>query len=447
MPPAPPNRPNPLPYHFHAYDFPQSQPWTPSPAQSQHNNTRFYSMVEDLNGLLAYGLNNGVPNIALTAVGGLTAGNRETLMLSFGANGLNAPKVVITGGIHAREWIATEIAYLIAEYLIKNYPSPAAITGGLTLYQAQLKTLVDNRNIHIIPMINPDGNDRTVFGTMAGARMWRKNLRPLPSSGPGWMNALMPLGPLAPPTPPFNNVQIDMVSQQTRYEVPDYGPPLIPPGGPANYRLHQLPNGRTGVDLNRNMATAAWAYDCTTSYSNWDPAKDSYFGTDAGSEPESGNLQQAMAAVAGASGKIAVAIDYHSPFQQILYPGETASGGLTNLRKGIGQMLLALIKDRWGNPYQLGFPLAMTKYDATGTVSDRAAQVHQANAFTIELDSSGSAGLQAFALPEAKIQAVFEGNIRGALAAITAPTTPLLAATYASVYASWKVKNRGNRVP
>jgi Zinc carboxypeptidase len=446
MPPAPPpNRPAPGTYHFHTYDFAGSAPFQPSAAQPQRSSWRFYSMVQDLIGLRDYGAFRGVPNIALNAIGGRTAGQRRTWVLSFGnqAAPAAAPTVVITGGIHAREWIATEIAYLIAEYLIKNYQAPGAV--GLSAEQAQLQNLVDTRSIHIIPMVNPDGNYRTVFGTMANARFWRKNLRSLPNWGPGWKAALAPQGVI---TPPFANVQYETWPIWVEYDVPDYDPARnIPPGGPGinpNYQNHKLTNLETGVDLNRNMDTAAWAYDCTPRYNNWNPAGPTFFGTRRGGERETSNVQAAMVAV-GAN--ITITIDYHSYGGLILYPGETASGVPTPLHVNTGQMLQGLImnKTRTGG-YQLGDPLALTGYDATGTVADRAAQSHAARAFTIELDSSGLGGLQDFALPENEIQPVFEGNIGGALAAIAAPATALDATNYTAQYA-WNVATRGNQAP
>src|ERR1700733_458955 len=306
MPPALPDRPATDPYRFHTYDFTGSvanPPWTPSPPQPAHGNDRFYSMVQDLNNLLAIGQARQVPKIALTNVGGQTARHRNTMMLSFGnrANAAHRRAVVITGGIHAREWIATEIAYLIAEYLCINYPDPA-VAGPLTQTQQQLKRLIDYRNIVIIPMVNPDGNRRTVFGTGANDRLWRKNRRRLPSLGQVWIQKLRPGGAGTLPTPPFRNVRYwtQPVSLWAQYEVPDYDPangvpggavPGVAPGG-ANFRNHRLTNLDIGVDLNRNMPTTGWGYDCgrlvngVMEFTMWDPAEDVYFGTGPGTEPE-----------------------------------------------------------------------------------------------------------------------------------------------------------------
>ena len=116
----PPLRTRPADYHFHAYDYLGAVPFRKE-AQPTRGGLMFYSLVQDLNGLLQEGgpQGNNVPNIALTNVGGAirpgvanrpNMANLQTKALSFGnaTNAANAPTVVITGGIHAREWIAPE---------------------------------------------------------------------------------------------------------------------------------------------------------------------------------------------------------------------------------------------------------------------------------------------------------------------------------------------------
>lgn len=441
MPPTPPPvRTTNNHYHFHTYDFAGAQPWGLSGAVATSNNWQFYSMVADLTGLSRYGQHLGVPNIARTHVGGFTvngtANVRETLMLSFGNLGSVAgrPTVVITGGIHAREWIASEIAYLIAEYLIKNYP---AGHGPLTRYQKQLKKLVDTRNIHIIPMINPDGNHWTVFG--ANARMWRKNCRPLPLTPAAWVAA-----PLA--APPFQNVQAPP-GASAQYDVPDYDGARHVPPGQAQYQTRQLANGRVGVDLNRNMAARAWGYDTpggSGNYHCWDPSDDQYFGPRPGSEAETANVQTALAYVAHSG--IATSIDYHSYGCFILYPTETSyNAPIGPDYTALGKALNDLIPD-----YSLGSPKELVGYDATGSVADYAAQRHQARAFTIELDPDTEN--PGFELPEDRIRRVFEKNICAALVAIAAPPRSSRYRKRAisqslQQFLDWDVTTRGNQLP
>jgi hypothetical protein len=456
MPPAPPNRPANEPYHYHVYDFVGSAlnpPWGMSLPQAARGNYSFYSLLNDLTNLRAVGAARQVPNIALNAIPGMgalaqTTGAKQTQVLSFGnANApALAPTVVITGGIHAREWIAAEIAYLVAEYLIVNYPDPAALVPP-TLRQAWLRDLVNTRNICIIPMLNPGGNDRTVFGAGADDRMWRKNLRLLPNTPAGWVHAFT-LG-AGPNPPPFRNVKPKYgLLNWASYDVRDYDPAHNVPGtGIPHYRGHMLYENEQGVDLNRNLATPGWGYDCKPSYNNNAPEGETFFGTQAGGEPESSNLQTAMAAAAalGVGGNLDVAIDYHSYSRAILYPTEWPAGGPTAAHEELGRLLNALIVDSTNNGYQLGTGLDVIKYDATGTVSDRALRSHQARSFTIELDP-GRDDPAGFQLDEVHIQAVFETNIRGALAAIAAPVSAAQAHEVYLELDSWPVYTRGNQV-
>ena len=72
------------------------------------------------------------------------------------------PTVVLTGAHHAREWISVDTPFLIAKYLLDKYDT-----------NAQIKDYVDNAEIWIIPMVNPDGHQYSV----SSDRLWRKNRR------------------------------------------------------------------------------------------------------------------------------------------------------------------------------------------------------------------------------------------------------------------------------
>jgi carboxypeptidase T len=78
----------------------------------------------------------------------------------------NKPDILFLGGHHAREWISIEVPLRLAEYLVANY------TENLTV-----QSLVDSREIWIVPIVNPDGY---IFSyAEAENRLWRKNRRPL----------------------------------------------------------------------------------------------------------------------------------------------------------------------------------------------------------------------------------------------------------------------------
>jgi zinc carboxypeptidase len=69
---------------------------------------------------------------------------------------------------HAREWLATETALYIAEQILTRYAT-----------DPKVKADVDNLQIWIVPVVNPDGYLHTdLAATPLGYRYWRKNRRP-----------------------------------------------------------------------------------------------------------------------------------------------------------------------------------------------------------------------------------------------------------------------------
>ncbi len=70
--------------------------------------------------------------------------------------------VLLIGCHHAREWISVEVPLYIAKYLTDNYAT-----------NPEIQSLIDNQQIWIVPMLNPDGHiySRTIDSS------WRKNRR------------------------------------------------------------------------------------------------------------------------------------------------------------------------------------------------------------------------------------------------------------------------------
>ena len=78
----------------------------------------------------------------------------------------NEPEILFTGVHHAREPITCNVAVELIRKLCQDYGSDSEITY-----------LVDNRQIWVVPVVNPDGylyNEQTNPG---GGGMWRKNRR------------------------------------------------------------------------------------------------------------------------------------------------------------------------------------------------------------------------------------------------------------------------------
>jgi len=81
-----------------------------------------------------------------------------------GTGGVNKKKIFVSGGQHAREWIAPATTVYIITQLITGYAGNSAV-----------KTLLDSAIFHFIPLVNPDGYVWTWTGT--ANRLWRKNRR------------------------------------------------------------------------------------------------------------------------------------------------------------------------------------------------------------------------------------------------------------------------------
>jgi len=71
-------------------------------------------------------------------------------------------EILFVGGHHAREWISVDVPFLLAKHLLEKYNSDPAI-----------RSLVNNGEIWIIPLLNPDGHQYSVDND----RLWRKNRR------------------------------------------------------------------------------------------------------------------------------------------------------------------------------------------------------------------------------------------------------------------------------
>jgi carboxypeptidase T len=73
------------------------------------------------------------------------------------------PGIVFMGGHHAREHLSMEIPLLFAKHLVSQY-----VAGD-----PEVRRLVNGRDIHIIPMVNPDGSEFDIEG--GRYKHWRKN--------------------------------------------------------------------------------------------------------------------------------------------------------------------------------------------------------------------------------------------------------------------------------
>ena len=103
--------------------------------------------------------------VTMSSIGNSTEG-RATWVLRLGANQSHAnekPSVIFMGGHHAREHLSMEMPLMLAQYLVNQYKAGNQRIIGL----------MNNRDIHIIPMVNPDGAEYDIQD--GNYKMWRKN--------------------------------------------------------------------------------------------------------------------------------------------------------------------------------------------------------------------------------------------------------------------------------
>jgi carboxypeptidase T len=74
------------------------------------------------------------------------------------------PAVLYNGCQHAREWVSVMVPMYIADRLVRDYDT-----------SPEIKSIMDQVEFFIIPIVNPDGYEFTYAS--GGNRMWRKNRR------------------------------------------------------------------------------------------------------------------------------------------------------------------------------------------------------------------------------------------------------------------------------
>jgi carboxypeptidase T len=98
---------------------------------------------------------------AMFPIGGSVEG-RPLWALRIGRNAPDAPRMLIDGTQHAREWISTMVTTCVADRLVRGYDRDPAI-----------RAFVDHTELWVVPVVNPDGYQYS-WGT---DRYWRKNRR------------------------------------------------------------------------------------------------------------------------------------------------------------------------------------------------------------------------------------------------------------------------------
>ena len=119
---------------------------------------QYSDVVTYLNGMVA-----ARPDLAsrVTVGSSLLGVDMPCIRISSAAPGTK-PAILVIGCQHAREWITVMATTYVADTLVNQYSTDPAI-----------KQIVDNYEVFILPIANPDGYQYT----WSTNRLWRKNLR------------------------------------------------------------------------------------------------------------------------------------------------------------------------------------------------------------------------------------------------------------------------------
>ena len=109
------------------------------------------------------------PEIAELREIGRSVENRPIWALRIGERKGSLDRVLFMGCHHAREWIAVEVPFRLAQELVEQADDPK-IAGWLSVGE-----------IWVAPMVNPDGHEHC----RTGERLWRKNRRRNPDGSIG----------------------------------------------------------------------------------------------------------------------------------------------------------------------------------------------------------------------------------------------------------------------
>jgi carboxypeptidase T len=114
-------------------------------------------------------LANSQPDILELREIGRSVENRPIWALRIGERRGSDRKVCFLGCHHAREWVAVEVPYRLAEYLVHHANQPP------------VREWLSQGEIWVAPMVNPDGHEYT----RTQNRLWRKNRRRNPDGSVG----------------------------------------------------------------------------------------------------------------------------------------------------------------------------------------------------------------------------------------------------------------------
>ncbi len=150
-----------IPFAIETQDFP---PYSDKHMAVQSGiNGQFYSYKEVVAELM--NLEQAYPNIVQVVDIGDSLEGRDIYAIKLSDNVTSdedEAEVVFLGCHHAREWIAVDVPIRMARRLASNYAS-----------DSQIQSLLDSSEVWIVPIVNPDGLEYSIYVY----RYWRKNRR------------------------------------------------------------------------------------------------------------------------------------------------------------------------------------------------------------------------------------------------------------------------------
>lgn len=186
----------------------------------------------------------------------------------------NKPGVVFTGTHHAREWMTPEVTLGLAEDLVNNYDS-----------NPDMKRRVDNAEIWILPVVNPDG----FVYSQTEDNMWRKNRAPIPDV---CSTGQPPSGGALPSAKDGDPIAYGVDLNRNYWD-----------GNPAHLSMYR-PDGDKPCDTSDDFGASD------------DPDDDSFRGIAPGSEPE----VQALMKFEYGRANIHAIMDHHSYVRLLMRP-------------------------------------------------------------------------------------------------------------------------------
>ncbi len=106
---------------------------------------------------------------------------RTSRILRVGRNSAGErPGILITGGVHAREWVGSEICVSLAADVLEAWDLGTGLTyGGTSFTAGQVRSILDSLNLFFFADVNPDGRHHS----QNVAALWRRNRNPAQSGG------------------------------------------------------------------------------------------------------------------------------------------------------------------------------------------------------------------------------------------------------------------------